>query len=124
MRHCRQDTVLATSVVLTIVPHHENLSLHLYYLVLGALTRYQVGQMAAKLIASDPKQYGKLTGWHTAGINVAGSFLLGGISATPSSIDVRKVNGMASPSSSRRSRLPPQLQGGMSPRTKLMMGVG
>jgi fluoride ion exporter CrcB/FEX len=103
----------------------KNVSLHLYYLVPGALTRYQVGQMAAKFIAQDPKQYGKLSGWHTAGINVAGSFLLGGISATPSSIDVRKVNGMASPSSSSRSSfLPPQLQGGMSPRTKLMMGVG
>jgi hypothetical protein len=76
--------------------------------------------MAAKFIASDPKQYGKLTGWHTAGINVAGSFLLGGIAATPS-IDVRKVNGSQSSSSNRF--LPTSFQG-MSPRTKLMMGVG
>ncbi|KAG7341357.1 CrcB-like domain containing protein [Nitzschia inconspicua] len=87
----------------------------------GALSRYQVGQMAAKYIASDPKQYGKLTGWHTAGINVAGSFLLGGISATPS-IDMSKVNGSQATSFNSR-RLLPSIQG-MSPRTKLMMGVG
>jgi hypothetical protein len=89
----------------------------------GALSRYQAGRMAAEYIASDPTRYGKWTGWHTAGINVAGSFLLGGITATPS-IDVRKVNGPAVTTAlPTTGLLPPTLQG-LSPRAKLMMGVG
>ena len=65
----------------------------------GAFCRYQAGQMMAEKIASDPKRFGKLTGWHTAGINILGSFALGGSSQTPAP---KKI----------------------SPRTKLMLGVG
>ena len=85
----------------------------------GALSRYQAGRMAAEFIASDPKKYGKLTGWHTAGINVAGSFLLGGISATPT-VNVAKVNAQGA----QPTRKAWQGLQGLSPRTKLMMGVG
>ena len=51
--------------------------------VCGALCRHQIGQSLTKQIAKDPKRFGHLTGWHTAGINVVGSFVLGGIFATP-----------------------------------------
>jgi hypothetical protein len=74
--------------------------------------------MAAEFIASDPKRYGKLTGWHTAGINVAGSFLLGGISASPT-VNISKVNAQGA----QPKRAWQGLQG-LSPRTKLMLGVG
>jgi CrcB protein len=87
---------------------------------LGALSRYQCGKLAADWIASDPNRLGKLTGWHTAGINLGGSFLLGGISAVPI-VDVRKVN--ANSPQATASRTPAFLQG-LSPRTKLMLGVG
>lgn len=65
----------------------------------GAYTRYQVGRVAAEKIAEHPKALGSWTAWHTSGINIMGSFLLGGISQAPPS----KV---------------------MTPRTKLMLGVG
>jgi hypothetical protein len=82
--------------------------------------------MAAEFIASDPNRFGKLTGWHTAGINVAGSFLLGGISATPT-INVAKVNSHLPPTNDGASATTKALRQkfqGLSPRTKLMMGVG
>lgn len=87
----------------------------------GALSRYQCGRLAADFIASDPQRFGKLSGWHTAGINMGGSFILGGITAAPM-INVATVNQMShlnppSPSSTRFFQ-------GLSPRTKLMMGVG
>jgi CrcB protein len=53
--------------------------------VLGALSRHEIGKKATQTIASDPKRWGHLTGWHTAGINVMGSFLLGGILSSASS---------------------------------------
>jgi fluoride ion exporter CrcB/FEX len=51
--------------------------------VLGAVSRYQAGRWAAEWIATDPKRLQKFAGWHTAGINIGGSFLLGAISASP-----------------------------------------
>lgn len=80
----------------------------------GALSRYQCGKVAADFVATDPHRLGKLAGWHTAGINIGGSFLLGGISAIPS-VDVKRVNGSPAKKS---------LFQGLSPRTRLMMGVG
>jgi hypothetical protein len=93
----------------------------------GALSRYQAGRIAAEYIASDPKRYSKWTGWHTAGINVAGSFLLGGIAASPTTttgsiMNVKKVN--SSPASTAPNGLLPANFHGLSPRAKLMMGVG
>lgn len=68
----------------------------------GAFCRFQLGRVAAEKIAQDPRRFGAYTGWHTAGINIAGSFALGGISQAPVS----------------------HLPTGLTPRTKLMLGVG
>jgi fluoride exporter len=86
--------------------------------VLGALTRYQCGKWAASWIASDPQRFGKFTTWHTAGINIGGSFLLGGIAGTPT-MSGNSTNGLL------RSHWPQfSWKDGLSPRAKLMMGVG
>jgi hypothetical protein len=37
----------------------------------GAVSRYQAGQMAAGMIARNPKQLEPWRGYHTAGINIA-----------------------------------------------------
>ena len=76
--------------------------------VCGALCRHQIGRFAAERIAADPKRYGPWTCWHTAGINVLGSFVLGGIAGSP-------VTTTTCPKSSSP---------GLSPRMKLMLGVG
>ena len=68
----------------------------------GAFCRYQVGRIAGQTIAQNPQALGAWTGWHTAGINIVGSFILGVISQTPS----------------------PPMMGGMSPRAHLMLVVG
>jgi fluoride exporter len=68
----------------------------------GALCRYQIGRLAGEKIAHNPTVLGTWTGWHTAGINIFGSFVLGGVSQAPA---------------------PPAI-GGLSPRSKLMLGVG
>ena len=70
----------------------------------GAFCRFRIGHMAAEKIAQDPKRFGAYTGWHTAAINITGSFTLGTISQAP----VSALPNMP----------------GMKPRTKLMMGVG
>lgn len=49
----------------------------------GALARYQVGKVATEYISKDPKKFGHLTGWHTAGINILGSFVLGVVAGSP-----------------------------------------
>jgi fluoride ion exporter CrcB/FEX len=97
----------------------------------GALSRYQAGRIAAEWIATDPNRLGKFAGWHTAGINMGGSFLLGGITASPvvnrppkppapTSMSMQKL---VPNSSSNSKRAFAELQG-LSPRTKLMLGVG
>jgi hypothetical protein len=102
--------------------------------ITGALSRYQVGKMAADVIATDPARFGKWNRWHTAGINVAGSFLLGGISAAPT-IDVNKINNSAATTVSHQQQQQQKLWGGMSkpwdttirgisPRARLLMGLG
>lgn len=76
--------------------------------VCGALTRYQCGRLAGEWIASDPNRLGALTGWHTALINVSGSFVLGGVAAAPSIDGTKsKMNVF-----------------GLSPRARLFLGVG
>ncbi|CAB9531332.1 Putative fluoride ion transporter CrcB [Seminavis robusta] len=74
--------------------------------VFGALSRYQAGEMAAQWIAKDPTKRVPFQGWHTAGINVAGSFALGSLAGIPTKA------------------VTPAVTPGLSPRTKLMMGVG
>lgn len=85
----------------------------------GALSRYQAGKMAADFIATDPKRFGKLTGWHTAGLNVSGSFLLGVIYGMPT-VHVDKVNRIHSGVVKK----PWERFQGLTPRAKLMLGVG
>jgi fluoride ion exporter CrcB/FEX len=90
----------------------------------GAVSRYQAGRVAAEWIATDPNRLGKFSGWHTAGINIAGSFLLGGVSAAPvASMNKAATSAKPSASSLAKVKQPAWMQG-MSPRTKLMMGVG
>ena len=90
---------------------------------LGAFSRYQCGRIAAEWIASDPHRLGKFSGWHTSAINVGGSFLLGGIAASPVvTSDPSYEKKMTAFSGDAKRRIM-QFKG-LSPRTKLMMGVG
>ena len=79
----------------------------------GAYSRYSAGKIATEQIARDPKRFGALSGWHTAGINVVGSFILGGVFGTPN-VNIQDI---AKPSSSSTTR-------GLTPRQKLLFGVG
>lgn len=76
--------------------------------VCGALSRYQLGRVAADRIAADPKRFGQYTGWHTCGINVLGSFCLGGAAGSPV---------VASTSTTPKAS-------GLTARAKLLLGVG
>jgi CrcB protein len=74
--------------------------------VAGALSRYQIGNIATRIIAED-KRLSPLTGWHTAAINIFGSFILGTLAGTPT-LDTSAKQDMK----------------GISPRVRLMAGVG
>ena len=94
---------------------------------LGALSRYQAGRMAAEFIATDPNKFSKLSGWHTCGINIGGSFLLGGISASPVVVPKSTISSLQPPPPPPNGITPPsptRIIQGMSPRSKLMFGVG
>lgn len=73
--------------------------------VCGALCRYQVGRVAAERIAADPSKFGQYSGWHTCGINVFGSFVLGSVAGSPMTTSSSKASGLT-------------------PRAKLCLGVG
>ena len=75
--------------------------------VAGAISRYQLGNIATRIIAED-KRLSHLTGWHTAAINIFGSFILGSLAGIPT-IDTSKAK---------------QDVRGISPRMRLMAGVG
>lgn len=106
----------------------------------GAVSRYSIGRFAAERVAADPKRFGKWAGWHTAGINIGGSFLLGGIAGSPvmasSPPPAVPLPPSLSPSPSPSSAPSPINQqynitrktsimpGGLTPRMKLLMGVG
>ena len=111
--------------------------------VCGALCRHHVGKAATERISKDPSlKY--LTGWHTAGINVVGSFILGGVFGMPmmnsssgsggDQTAIRKIvqqqpkapmvpAASAAASTSSKSGLN-SVTVGMTPRMKLMLGVG
>lgn len=72
--------------------------------VCGALCRYQIGRVATERIAADPLRFGAYSGWHTCGINVLGSFVLGSVAGSPVATSP-KMNGLT-------------------PRAKLLLGVG
>lgn len=73
--------------------------------VCGALTRHQCGIWSSQWIAKNEarRQY---QGWHTAAINIGGSFLLGCVTGAP----IHKDSQVA--------------LYGLTPRTKLMLGTG
>mmetsp|Transcript_12215 Transcript_12215/g.17912 ORF Transcript_12215/g.17912 Transcript_12215/m.17912 type:complete len:141 (-) Transcript_12215:846-1268(-) len=68
----------------------------------GALSRYQVGRITGEIIAENPARLGGLTNWHTAGINILGSFILGGVSQATTTT----------------------WPSGLTPRMKLLLGTG
>lgn len=80
--------------------------------VFGSLARYQIGRLAAEKLAQDTPRWQALQGYHTAAINVAGSFMLGGLVGTPTATAPVKLPSTSLPS------------WGVSPRTKLLLGVG
>lgn len=67
----------------------------------GAWSRYQIGRATGEFIAENPARLGAFTNWHTAGINIVGSFVLGGISQAPNT-----------------------WPSGLTPRMKLLFGTG
>mmetsp|Transcript_4257 Transcript_4257/g.7127 ORF Transcript_4257/g.7127 Transcript_4257/m.7127 type:complete len:143 (-) Transcript_4257:99-527(-) len=75
--------------------------------VAGAISRYQLGNIATRIIAED-KRLSHLTGWHTAAINIFGSFILGSLAGIPT-IDTSTAK---------------QEVRGISQRVRLMAGVG
>lgn len=110
--------------------------------VIGAVARYQIGKVAADKIASNPKRFSYFTGWHTAGINITGSFLLGFVVGLPtsnpyftSSDSIKRSNAspitssgtiQKSPSSSLSDRkiLSAWSKFSITPRMKLLFGTG
>jgi CrcB protein len=75
--------------------------------------------MAADYIARDPTTLGRFQGWHTAAINIGGSFILGGVTGAP------LVSKPPSPPPAKNALLDAsQITRGLSPRAKLLFGVG
>jgi CrcB protein len=70
----------------------------------GALARYHIGKVSYEYIVKDPNRLGYLTGWHVAGINISGSFILGMLAGVPTG-----TTSTTTP---------------ISARTQLMVGVG
>lgn len=77
----------------------------------GAMSRHHAGRVASEWIATDPSRLGHFSGWHTAGINIGGSFILGGISGIP------VVTAASQPTSTSPFA-------GITPRQRLLLGVG
>eukprot|EP01083_Nonionella_stella_P114771 339663_1 len=91
----------------------------------GALCRHHLGKAATERIAKDPSlKY--LTGWHTAGINVLGSFILGGVYGSPLVDTTATVTTAAAKIKTATATSTAAASGisGLSPRMKLLLGVG
>lgn len=73
--------------------------------VSGALARHHLGKVSYEYILKDPNRLGHLTGWHIAGINISGSFLLGMLVGVPTTTSTTTTTSISA-------------------RTKLMLGVG
>lgn len=91
--------------------------------VLGALARYKVGTTATEYLSKQKNSsLSKYQGWHTAGINILGSFTLGFISGTPTIYD--NIIAKSGISQTPPSAAAPSTSVGLTPRMKLMSGVG
>eukprot|EP00956_Cyclotella_meneghiniana_P001531 scaffold1717_cov62-Cyclotella_meneghiniana.AAC.12 len=84
--------------------------------VAGALCRYEIGNFATRRIAENPKRLDFLSGWHTCGINICGSLVLGFLAGVPT-IDPITISNSSNANSDK-------LMKGISPRTRYCMGVG
>ena len=81
--------------------------------------------MAADFIARDPNTLGRFQGWHTAAINIGGSFILGGVAGAPTlAKSPPPPPGSPLPAATRTPFLSMGSTPGLSPRAKLMFGVG
>mmetsp|Transcript_25682 Transcript_25682/g.53068 ORF Transcript_25682/g.53068 Transcript_25682/m.53068 type:complete len:150 (-) Transcript_25682:46-495(-) len=78
--------------------------------VAGALCRYQIGYVFTRRISNDTRLSSQSV-WHTAGINVFGSFVLGAIAGLPS----------VAPTATKEGRANAFI---LSPRVRLLTGVG
>lgn len=74
--------------------------------VTGAICRYQIGNIVTRKIQEHPR-FSSFMGWHTAGINIMGSFVLGTLAGMPT-VDPASAHEMK----------------GITPRARLMAGVG
>ncbi|KAL3776975.1 hypothetical protein HJC23_003199 [Cyclotella cryptica] len=83
--------------------------------VVGALCRHEIGKIAHRKIAQDPKRWSYLN-WHTACINICGSHILGFLAGIPIATPVRD----SSPNSLKSDRFIQSI----SPRTRLLAAVG
>uniref|UniRef100_A0A7S2GVB8 Fluoride ion transporter CrcB n=1 Tax=Helicotheca tamesis TaxID=374047 RepID=A0A7S2GVB8_9STRA len=97
--------------------------------VCGALARHNIGRIATDKIASNPERFSHLTGWHTAGINVLGSFVLGGVFGSPvidpaAAVNSNKIPPPTSSAAASKATTNAVRQFGLTPRQKLMVGVG
>ena len=109
--------------------------------VCGALCRHHIGKAATERISKDPNlKY--LAGWHTAGINIMGSFILGGVFGmpmmNPNNNDPKALHKIIQqqpkipmvPLSSSKPLTKSGVNGfnsltvGMTPKMKLLLGVG
>eukprot|EP01083_Nonionella_stella_P129666 393442_1 len=75
--------------------------------VTGAVCRYQIGNIVTRKIAEEHPRFSYFQGWHTAGINILGSFVLGTLAGIPT----------VDPAASHDHR-------GITARTRLLAGVG
>lgn len=95
--------------------------------VCGALSRYQCGRLATEYITNryknDLSKQTLYLGWHTAFINISGSFILGAVAGSPTvTPDGTKTISTATKGISNSSSLSSLL--GLTQRSKLWLGVG
>jgi len=90
--------------------------------VCGALCRHYVGKGANANISANPQQFGHLTCWHTASINVLGSFVLGGIFGSPVIDSQTIAKGLPGPDKVANTLSSTRF--GLTPRAKLALSVG
>lgn len=76
--------------------------------VTGAVCRYSIGNLVNRKIAETHPKWSYYQGWHTAGINIVGSFVLGTLAGIPT-VDIAAAQ---------------DHHHGITARTRLMAGVG